>query len=99
MTGPSGCGKSTLLNMIGALESWDQGEIRVFGQPVPRPDSRKATLFRRNIINYLFQVVCFGHGSNSGTKSYAGHAFCTDSCKREGSGDEPYFGSGSFAEA
>ena len=55
VTGPSGCGKSTLLNMIGALESWDQGEIRVFGQPVPRPDSRKATLFRRNIINYLFQ--------------------------------------------
>ena len=55
VTGPSGCGKSTLLNMIGALESWDQGEIRIFGRPVPKPDSRKATLFRRNVINYLFQ--------------------------------------------
>ncbi|HJA64704.1 ABC transporter [Lachnoclostridium sp. An169] len=55
ITGPSGCGKSTLLNIIGALEDYDGGSIRIFGREVPKPGSRKATLLRRNTVNYLFQ--------------------------------------------
>ena len=55
ITGPSGCGKSTLLNMIGALEEYDGGSIRIFGREVPKINSRRATLLRRNTVNYLFQ--------------------------------------------
>jgi len=55
LIGPSGCGKSTILNMIGVLETVDQGEIRIFGKKVPSIDSHRATLMRRGTINYLFQ--------------------------------------------
>lgn len=55
LIGPSGCGKSTLLNMIGTLESIDKGDIRLYGKKLPGINSRKATLLRRNTINYLFQ--------------------------------------------
>ncbi|MDR3315758.1 MAG: ABC transporter ATP-binding protein [Coriobacteriales bacterium] len=55
LIGPSGCGKSTILNMIGVLETCDLGEIRLFGELLPRIESHKATKIRRNTINYLFQ--------------------------------------------
>ena len=55
LTGPSGCGKSTLLNMIGLLEDFSNGKVRIFGKEIPRINSRKATMLRRNTVNYLFQ--------------------------------------------
>lgn len=55
IVGPSGCGKSTLLNMIGLLETVDSGNIRIDGKKLPGLNGKKATLFRRNVINYLFQ--------------------------------------------
>ena len=55
ITGPSGCGKSTLLNIIGVLEMYDSGSIRIFGRQVPGINTRKATLLRRSTVNYLFQ--------------------------------------------
>lgn len=55
LVGPSGCGKSTILNMIGVLETFERGEICVFGEKLPKIDGRRATLLRRNTLNYLFQ--------------------------------------------
>ena len=55
LIGPSGCGKSTLLNMIGLLEDLSNGKIRIFGKEIPKINSRKATMLRRNTVNYLFQ--------------------------------------------
>ena len=55
LIGPSGCGKSTLLNMIGLLEDFSNGKVRIFGKEIPRINSRKATMLRRNTVNYLFQ--------------------------------------------
>jgi putative ABC transport system ATP-binding protein len=55
LVGTSGCGKSTLLNMIGMLETYDSGEIQILGKKIPKIQSKKATLIRRNTINYLFQ--------------------------------------------
>ncbi len=53
--GPSGCGKSTLLNMIGLLEKLDEGTIKVGGKKLPGIEGKRATMIRRNKINYLFQ--------------------------------------------
>lgn len=53
--GPSGCGKSTLLNMIGLLEQFDEGMIKINGKKLPKIDGKGATMLRRNKINYLFQ--------------------------------------------
>ena len=55
IVGPSGCGKSTLLNIIGLLETYDRGQIFYYGEEYPGINSRRATILRRNHINYLFQ--------------------------------------------
>lgn len=55
LVGPSGCGKSTILNMIGVLETYDSGEICIFGKKLPGINGHRATLVRRATINYLFQ--------------------------------------------
>lgn len=55
LVGVSGSGKSTLLNMIGLLENYDSGKIKIKGEKLPKIESRQATLMRRNVINYLFQ--------------------------------------------
>ncbi len=55
LVGPSGCGKSTLLNMIGLLDTYDKGSIKIFGEKIPSVNSKKAIYLRRETINYLFQ--------------------------------------------
>lgn len=55
IVGRSGCGKSTLLNIVGALESYDNGAVYFKGKKLARPDSRQAIMLRRKYINYLFQ--------------------------------------------
>ena len=42
--GPSGAGKSTLLNIIGALESFDDGDIKLFGMNAPKINSKQSML-------------------------------------------------------
>lgn len=46
LVGESGSGKSTLLQLVNGLQKPDAGEVRVFGEPVPRSD---LALFRRRI--------------------------------------------------
>lgn len=55
LIGPSGSGKSTLLNLIGLLETVDEGTITIDGEILPQVNSKKATYLRRNVLNYLFQ--------------------------------------------
>ncbi|MDT9336382.1 ABC transporter ATP-binding protein [Clostridium perfringens] len=55
IVGQSGCGKSTLLNMIGLLEEFNSGTIKIKGIEIPKIESKAATILRRNTINYLFQ--------------------------------------------
>ncbi|SDX99547.1 putative bacteriocin export ABC transporter [Lachnobacterium bovis] len=55
IVGPSGCGKSTLLNVLGMLEKYDGGKIKINGKKLPEINSKAATMVRRNVINYLFQ--------------------------------------------
>lgn len=56
LIGPSGSGKSTILNIIGLLEQFDSGSYLLNNKSAPGVNSRKATLARRNDINYLFQT-------------------------------------------
>lgn len=56
IVGKSGSGKSTILNMIGLLETYDDGEILLKEKKLPDLNSKEATLLRRNEINYLFQT-------------------------------------------
>ncbi|GJM58059.1 bacteriocin ABC transporter ATP-binding protein [Erysipelotrichaceae bacterium OPF54] len=55
VTGKSGCGKTTLLNILGLIEPFDSGKVRIVGRPAPRPNSRAAQKMIRNELSYLFQ--------------------------------------------
>ena len=55
ITGKSGRGKSTLLNIIGLIIEKNSGKISIFNEVNLAIHSKKARLFRRNKIGYLFQ--------------------------------------------
>ena len=55
ITGESGSGKSTLLNIIGGMDSFDDGEMYVDGQPTFQYDEEDWEDYRRNKIGYVFQ--------------------------------------------
>lgn len=44
--GPSGCGKTTLMRMSGGLDTPTQGEIRLEGEIIAQPDSRRGMVFQ-----------------------------------------------------
>ena len=53
--GPSGSGESTLLNMVGGLDSLDDGEIIISGRNISRADKKSMTEYRREDIGFVFQ--------------------------------------------
>jgi len=55
ITGKSGCGKSTLINVIGGLDSPDQGQVMINGEDISKMDDRRLTLYRRDRVGIIFQ--------------------------------------------
>lgn len=53
--GKSGSGKSTLLNVIGLLDSIDEGEIYIHGEKVDRTNHQKIDLLKNRDIGFVFQ--------------------------------------------
>ena len=56
LSGPSGCGKSTLLNLIGALDSVDEGKIFFGEDEVSGLDQSSKTTLRLERIGFVFQA-------------------------------------------
>ena len=54
--GPSGCGKTTLLNCLSGIDSIDEGEIIVKGNPIPKMTDRERTKFRAEEMGFVFQA-------------------------------------------
>ena len=50
LIGPSGCGKSTLLNMGSGLDLPSEGEVRVDGEPVTRPNPHVAFMLQKDLM-------------------------------------------------
>ncbi|TVQ28255.1 MAG: ABC transporter ATP-binding protein [Spirochaetaceae bacterium] len=55
IAGPSGSGKSTLLNLIGCLDSADEGEISINGTKVAGQKVAALVELRRQNIGFVFQ--------------------------------------------
>lgn len=55
LLGPSGSGKSTLLNIIGGIETAEQGYIAINGEKIADMKEKQLSLYRRNHLGYVFQ--------------------------------------------
>lgn len=53
--GSSGAGKSTLLNILGGMDSSDQGEVWIDGQDIAQLTSKELTNYRRYDVGFVFQ--------------------------------------------
>jgi putative ABC transport system ATP-binding protein len=53
--GSSGSGKSTLLNVIGILDSYDQGNYELDGMKIAGLSEKKAAHLRNEFIGFVFQ--------------------------------------------
>lgn len=54
--GPSGSGKSTLLNMLGGLDSADEGSIIVDGRTISSASKKELLEYRRGKVGIVFQT-------------------------------------------
>lgn len=55
VVGPSGAGKTTILNVLGGMDSCDEGTITVDQNLVSGYNSRQLTDYRRSDIGFVFQ--------------------------------------------
>ena len=55
IVGPSGAGKTTLLNMLGGMDTCDEGRIILDGQEVSRFTEKELTSYRRYDVGFVFQ--------------------------------------------
>ncbi len=53
--GSSGSGKSTMLNILGILDSYDEGEYRLDGKLIKNVSETKAARLRSDLIGFVFQ--------------------------------------------
>ncbi len=56
IVGPSGCGKSTLLNILGTLDTPDEGEIIFDGESLSQSNAKQLAALRSQKIGFIFQL-------------------------------------------
>jgi putative ABC transport system ATP-binding protein len=56
LLGPSGSGKSTLLNIIGGIDTADEGYIAINGEKTADMNEKRLTKYRRKHLGYVFQM-------------------------------------------
>jgi putative ABC transport system ATP-binding protein len=56
LLGPSGSGKSTLLNIIGGIDSANEGYIAINGEKTADMNEKRLTEYRRKHLGYVFQM-------------------------------------------
>ena len=55
VVGPSGAGKTTVLNILGGIDSCDDGKIRVGGDLVNQFNEKRLATYRRHDVGFVFQ--------------------------------------------
>lgn len=55
IVGPSGAGKTTLLNMLGGMDTCDEGTITLDGEVVSNYTAKQLTEYRRYDVGFVFQ--------------------------------------------
>ena len=55
IVGPSGAGKTTVLNMLGGMDTCDEGEILLDGTKISEYNPKQLTTYRRYDVGFVFQ--------------------------------------------
>lgn len=55
IVGPSGAGKSTLLNILGGMDSPDEGQVVIDGTDIVNFTDKELTDYRRDDVGFIFQ--------------------------------------------
>ena len=55
IVGPSGAGKTTLLNILGGMDTCDEGHVWLDGQDVSHFSEKELTTYRRYDVGFVFQ--------------------------------------------
>ncbi len=53
--GPSGSGKSTLLNILGTLEAYDEGILKINGEEIVKQSNDSLSRIRNEYLGFVFQ--------------------------------------------
>ncbi|MCC8192216.1 MAG: ABC transporter ATP-binding protein [Ruminococcus sp.] len=56
LLGPSGSGKTTLLNILGGIETAEEGYVSINGDKIKDMNEKNLTLYRRKHLGYIFQM-------------------------------------------
>ena len=55
IVGPSGAGKTTVLNILGGMDSADEGEVIIDGKNIAEFDTKQLTQYRRDDVGFNSQ--------------------------------------------
>lgn len=55
VVGPSGAGKTTVLNILGGIDTCDDGKVRVGGELINNFNSKRLSVYRRLDVGFVFQ--------------------------------------------
>ncbi len=55
IVGPSGAGKTTVLNILGGMDSADEGEVIIDGKNIAEFNTKQLTQYRRDDVGFIFQ--------------------------------------------
>lgn len=55
IVGPSRAGKTTVLNILGGMDSADEGEVIIDGKNIAEFDTKQLTQYRRDDVGFIFQ--------------------------------------------
>lgn len=53
--GTSGAGKSTVLNILGGMDTNDEGKVLIDGEDISHYNDKELTTYRRNDVGFVFQ--------------------------------------------
>ena len=57
--GASGAGKSTVLNILGGMDTNDEGQVLIDGVDIAKYNAKELTTYRRNDVGFVFQFYNF----------------------------------------
>ncbi len=55
IVGPSGAGKTTVLNILGGMDTADEGDVIIDGKNLIDYDDKQLTQYRRDDVGFIFQ--------------------------------------------